>query len=272
MENYRYVRNIKEEGFNFNLALQYIACFYIKIMRGRVKRETPDVLIHYCRDWEYPWVLVRSEIRPNCRILDCGSGFSPLPFIWSELGARVYAIDKDALIYSSPAYARHCFSRLINGIIQSPPVIFKKIRKREFSSLYSYLKPANIFTRNWGYIRGIWSPDTWGPVSPKLLKKYKVSYKNGDLANLSFEDGYFDIVSCVSVLEHMSLADQIRGIKEMSRVVRRGGRLIVTYDKQEDLTDLFIKESGMTPVEIINFARDINPNYRPDVVGICLVK
>jgi len=271
-EECKYVRNIREESFNFNLVLRYITLFYTKIMKGWVKRENSDVLIHYCRDWEYPWALIKSEIQPNNKVLDCGSGFSPLPFIWSELGGIVYAVDKDAMICSPFIYALYCFTRIINGMIKVPLIICKKIKDRELSSLYSYLKPRNILTRNWSYLRNIWRPDTWGPVSPKLLREYKVNYQKGDLTALSFDNDYFDVVSCISVLEHMSSEDQIQGIKEMSRVVRRGGKLIITYDKREDLTDLFIKESGMTPTEIVNFARLNNPQNRPDVIGICLVK
>lgn len=83
---YRQVRDLREEGFIFNLVMQYIADFFIRKMWGRAKKDTPDILIHYSRDWEYPWVLLKSEIKPNDKILDCGSGFSPLPFIWSTLG------------------------------------------------------------------------------------------------------------------------------------------------------------------------------------------
>lgn len=272
MEKYRYVRNIQDEGFSFNLALRYIVLFYTKIMKGWIKRENPDILIHYCRDWEYPWVLLKSEIRPNDKVLDCGSGFSPLPFIWSEWRAEAHAIDKDVIICSSFAYALYCFTQILNEIIKTPSRCILKIKNKEFSSLYSYLKPTNILARNWQLLRKIWRPDTWGPVSPKLLRKYKVNYQKGDLTSIPFENDYFDIVSCISVLEHMSPNDQIRGIREMSRVVRGGGKLIITYDKKEDLTDLFIKESGMTPTEIVNFTRPDNPYNRPDVIGICLVK
>ncbi len=272
IEKYRQVRDVREEGFGFYLILQYIVYFYTQTMKGQIKQETPDVLMHYCRDWEYPWVLLKSEIKPNNKVLDCGSGFSPLPFIWSKLGGEVCAVDKDVIICSPFVYFFTVFFRMINGIIKAPLVVLKKIRQKEFSSLYSYLKPTNILVRNWHHIRKTWRPDTWGPVSPKLLRKYKVNYQKGDLTNLPYKDGYFDIVSCVSVLEHMSFEDQIRGMREMSRVVRKGGKLIITYDKKEDLTDLFIKESGMTPTEIVNFTRPNNPYNRPDVIGICLVK
>jgi ubiquinone/menaquinone biosynthesis C-methylase UbiE len=104
------------------------------------------------------------------------------------------------------------------------------------------------------------------------LKKYKVNYQNGDITSLPFKDEEFDVVSCVSVLEHMSKDDQLKSIKEMSRVVKKGGKLIITYDKKEDLTDLFIRESATIPIEIVNFSRTRNPLHRFEVIGMCLAK
>lgn len=118
-------------------------------------------------------------------------------------------------------------------------------------------------------------PDFWGPVSPGLLRAYGVNYQKGDITDLPYRDGEFHVVSCVSVLEHMFHEDQNQGIREMSRVVREGGKLIITYDKhEEDLTDRFIEETGMTPTEIVYFARPDNLYNKnmADVIGICLVK
>lgn len=262
-EKYRYVKDVQQEGARFNLLLQDVFQFYIKIMKGQVHRDTEEVLIQYSRDWEYPWVLIKSAIQPNQRVLDCGAGFSPLPFIWSQQGGEAHAIDKDVMICSKLRYTFHCFKSMVLDIISLPRIGFKKP---------SYLKPSNIFIRNWQRFKKIWRPYLWGPVWPSLLKKYRVNYKKGTLTNLPYEDGLFDVVSCLNVLEHMSLQEQQQGIREMSRVVKKDGKLIITYDKEKDLTDLFIKESGMRPVEIINFTRNNNPNNRPDVVGISLIK
>ena len=94
------------------------------------------------------------------------------------------------------------------------------------------------------------------------------------MTDLPYENDYFDTVSCISVLEHMSHKDQIQGIREMCRVLRKGGKLIITYDKEEDLTEKFIEESCITPLEIVQFNKPKNlfDKNSPDIIGISLVK
>ncbi len=55
-----------------------------------------------------------------------------------------------------------------------------------------------------------------------------VTYSTQDLAALSFEDGSFDAIACVSVLEHTGRHEEIAA--EFARVLRAGGRLILTID------------------------------------------
>jgi 2-polyprenyl-6-hydroxyphenyl methylase/3-demethylubiquinone-9 3-methyltransferase len=48
-----------------------------------------------------------------------------------------------------------------------------------------------------------------------------IEYKIGSAANLEFNNGQFDIVSCCDVLEHITNWQQV--IKEISRVIKPGG-------------------------------------------------
>ncbi len=55
-----------------------------------------------------------------------------------------------------------------------------------------------------------------------------IRYLPGDITRLSFPDGYFDAVSCMSVIEHgVPLEDYFR---EMHRVLKPGGLLITSTD------------------------------------------
>ena len=80
-----------------------------------------------------------------------------------------------------------------------------------------------------------------------------------DLTALDYEDAIFDVVISVSVLEHMSDELKVKGIKEMARVLRPGGKMGITFDfgmsmGQEhtpihSLTDihrLFVEPSGLS--------------------------
>lgn len=55
-----------------------------------------------------------------------------------------------------------------------------------------------------------------------------VRFTTADLASLPFEDRYFQIVYCISVLEHTENYPRI--IREFHRVLDEGGLLVVTFD------------------------------------------
>lgn len=277
--NYRYVRSVSGEGFIFDIVLRYVAHFYKDIMHGRVRRDGPGSLLKYSRDWEYPWVLLISQVKPDDKVLDCGSGYSPLPFIWSEFGAEVHALDRDIMICSRFKYIFFCFRMIFLDLLKFPLVVFNKIRRnKEYSAiikrcsrfLYLYFIDINLFR-----ISRIFKSDFWGPIPPALLRRYSIDYKKGDIVNLPYRDGFFDLVNCISVLEHMPYQDRIKSLMEMSRVTRKGGKLIITYDKEkEDLTDSLIQDSGMILAEAVYFKKPDNlyDKNKPDVIGLCLIK
>ena len=56
----------------------------------------------------------------------------------------------------------------------------------------------------------------------------KVSFTRGSLDKLDFDENTFDIVYCISVLEHTDNYDKI--LQEFKRVIKNGGLLIITFD------------------------------------------
>lgn len=56
----------------------------------------------------------------------------------------------------------------------------------------------------------------------------KIAFSTADLRRLPYEDQRFDVVFCMSVLEHT--ADYPEIVREFRRVLRPGGRCIVTFD------------------------------------------
>jgi len=307
VDQYRYITGAEDEGPDFQRMLKRVGRFWQDIMGAQVVHDAPGVMIKHARDWEYPWVQVKSRPAGGKRMLDCGAGYSPVPFLWAESGAEAHAIDRDALICSRLAYPFHVAGHIAVSALRLPLVVWRRtVRRRSPEAAPESnndcpamqhavrlhgrpkarggpLRRAGRFIWSGLYnrypmVRRIWKPDTWGPVSPHLLKKYGVTYRNGDLTRLPYEDGSFDTVSCISVLEHMPVEAQARGIGEMARVTRPGGQLIITYDKytdDEDLTDRFIETAGMEPDELVYLRR---PHERmidktlPDIVGMCLVK
>ncbi len=58
----------------------------------------------------------------------------------------------------------------------------------------------------------------------------QVNYSCQDLTKLEFPDNYVDIITCVSVLEHMPRGDDTKAVGGMLRVLRPGGLLAFTVD------------------------------------------
>jgi 2-polyprenyl-3-methyl-5-hydroxy-6-metoxy-1,4-benzoquinol methylase len=75
------------------------------------------------------------------------------------------------------------------------------------------------------------------PASPK------VKYHLEDISKIKAKDETFDAVFCISVIEHCDNADEI--IKEMRRVLKPGGRLILTFDiSLDDDSELSLQKAG----------------------------
>jgi len=73
-------------------------------------------------------------------------------------------------------------------------------------------------------------------------REHSVEFSCADLQRLPYEDDWFEIVYCISVLEH---TDHYRDIiDEFYRVIKPNGRLIVTFDVSMDGTRQIIPEKG----------------------------
>jgi SAM-dependent methyltransferase len=57
----------------------------------------------------------------------------------------------------------------------------------------------------------------------------KVAYSTCELSHLPHPDGAFDSVVCISVVEHLGDAAH-GGIRSLARVLRPGGRIVITWD------------------------------------------
>ncbi|MFC1927494.1 class I SAM-dependent methyltransferase [Chloroflexota bacterium] len=135
------------------------------------------------RNWEYPWAILNSDISPDSRILDVGSGCSLFPLYLAQKSKNVDSTDTDE-----------------------------------------------------GLMRIVL------PVLADILR-LKVNYFVDNALNLSAKDNTYDYVFCISVLEHLEqeLENGIwvnkhvnkldrTAIREFLRVVRPGGRIILTLD------------------------------------------
>jgi SAM-dependent methyltransferase len=66
-------------------------------------------------------------------------------------------------------------------------------------------------------------------ISPPVVARLKIEgglATEGAIASLPFADGQFDLVCAFDVIEH--IADDQKGFQELSRVLKKGGRLILS--------------------------------------------
>lgn len=103
--------------------------------------------------------------------------------------------------------------------------------------------------------------ESYEKVNKKADKS--VSFELGDLRKLSFEDASFDIIYCVSVLEHTDTYPEI--VKNFKRLLKPGGILIITFDiSLNSDTDISI-EGAQRLVENLN--QNLKPVYPEETIS-----
>jgi len=66
-------------------------------------------------------------------------------------------------------------------------------------------------------------------LAVKFCQKRKLkNVKKAFVQNLPFKDNQFDIVTCLDLLYHKAIKDDLKAMKEINRVIKKGGRLVLT--------------------------------------------
>jgi ubiquinone/menaquinone biosynthesis C-methylase UbiE len=76
----------------------------------------------------------------------------------------------------------------------------------------------------------------------------------GNLEALPLEDAAFDLVLCTQVLEH--LLDPAAGVRELARVLRPGGRVVLTTDNRRALVSATLNAPRTLAVRLLGRRRD----------------
>ena len=74
---------------------------------------------------------------------------------------------------------------------------------------------------------------TYGIDASKLAidfckKRNLKNLKLGKIESLPYKNNQFDIVTCLDLLYHKEVKDDLKALKELSRVLKKGGRLLIT--------------------------------------------
>ena len=86
-------------------------------------------------------------------------------------------------------------------------------------------------------------------------RKLSVDFQLGVAEQLAFPDRSFDVVLCTWTVHHLPTDDQRRGLAEMARVLKPGGRLLLV---DSHLDDLPLPQGAFSPMETgdIPFGKD----------------
>jgi SAM-dependent methyltransferase len=98
-------------------------------------------------------------------------------------------------------------------------------------------------------------------ISPKSVVKCQKEFKNanfsmGDIRKLKFENAIFDMVVLMEILEHIRPRDTFKALKEVNRVLKVGGNLIVSVPLNEGLKEM-VKKGENTNAHVRDYTLEI---------------
>ena len=97
---------------------------------------------------------------------------------------------------------------------------------------YSLLLASNGFD-----VEGFDLSESAVAVTKELLGNYKIdasSYRAASVLQTGYADEQFDAAIAYSVLDHMTVNDAAKGLRELSRIVRKDGLLVLAFDSLEE--------------------------------------
>ena len=92
-------------------------------------------------------------------------------------------------------------------------------------------------------------------ITGRVLERYGLKlagHKTASVLNTGYPDGSFDAVVCFSVLDHMTVPDGQRALRELIRVTRPGGLLLLAFDRPDE--DDLKREHALLPDGSIQYA------------------
>lgn len=119
----------------------------------------------------------------------------------------------------------------------------------------------------------------WGYFQHARWVRRPIRISREGIEDMSFPDESFDRVFCISVLEHLSENDWPIAMREMARVLRPSGRLVLTMDlwpfEQPWDCEQLVAEGGLRLVgerPDYSIPKEVRHSHTYDIVGMVLEK
>jgi ubiquinone/menaquinone biosynthesis C-methylase UbiE len=84
------------------------------------------------------------------------------------------------------------------------------------------------------------------------IEKVDAKLKTGSILNLEYSKQSFDALICLSVLEFMNKQELITALKEIHRITKDGGKIILGFPKYSKLSDLAFRTLGLKSTDLYN--------------------
>lgn len=94
---------------------------------------------------------------------------------------------------------------------------------------------SSWFVEKHAFVNGIDIAPNMVSSARQLLSRFpdRAQFDTGDATALRFENEFFDLISCISVIEWIE--DDKQALQELSRVLRKSGMLIISFPNKHSL-------------------------------------
>ena len=121
---------------------------------------------------------------------------------------------------------------------------------------------ADLFSQYGAKVTGI-------DIQEKTIQKNRelfpaIDFKVMSSMNLDFQDNYFDLLSSITVLQHLPGTNQIESVNEIVRVIKQGGYLLILeWTRQNEASHMFPLHSDEW-IKLFN-ERGLSLEYKKDI-------
>lgn len=98
-------------------------------------------------------------------------------------------------------------------------------------------------------------------ISPQTIRRLKkefqqANFKIGDIRKIKYEDNFFDYVILMEILEHIKPSEILKALKEVNRVLKEKGNLIVSVPLNEGIEQM-VKEGRNPNAHLRNYTPEL---------------